>query len=448
MEQTVPMWMVSLIIVFAVALAVAFGAFIYHHGVAASYYEEWSHLQGKRVALERQRTPLTARAAFLSDERANPILDRQSMIEAIRASNQEEMVAIREILLPQHSASLGEIRINTQKHQEAILALLADARRAQEDLQTEKAGALRASIQADNDRLRLRQQVQEQSRELERMRKEFREVNMELENDIAQRQERVQELVDRIDTTSRELTSDGQLLRAHATSGFVVINRGRQHQLPRGTRFIVYNRRGGRNVIKGEIEVQEVHGNIAVCRVLEENDPNDPLIPGDHIHNRVYRHDEIKHFVIVGDFDQFNRDEIARFVRDGGGRVDDALSTRTHYLVAGDGPEAQDALDQASLLGVTVLSERQAVDLVREPLQFRIRSGMTFVLAGQFDEVSASVIRSYIRASGGVIEDRVGDGLNVLIAGSGAADEIAEARVVGARVISQSELRHLIGGGR
>ena len=225
----------------------------------------------------------------------------------------------------------------------------------------------------------------------------------------------------------------------------MIIDRGHVHQLLKGTRFVVYNRRGGRNVVKGEIIVDEVQSNIAICRIVAENDANDPLIPGDHIYNRVFRPDEVKNFVVIGSFDHFNAKEISTIIEEGGGNVDEGLSNRTHYLVAGAGPDAERALAQASLLGVVVLSEDQAVEFMRQPLRFAVRKGMTFVFAGEFEQIPEAVVRRFVLARGGVIENEINSGLHVLVAGSGAADEIAAARMAGARVISEDELRHLVG---
>ena len=440
MERSAPSWMYVLIILFAVTVAATIGSFLYFHGMAASTKEQLLNQREIRQDLDNKKQLLTVYEATLAD----PILVRQDKIEAIKAGNNEQQVTINELLLPQHSAAVGEIREAIKQQLATMNRLLAEARQAQEDLQQELDNALVADKQAIQDRETLRDQVREQSQALEKKKKDNREVVLRLEREIAQREERVQELLARQDTTNLEFTSDGQLLRAHANSGFVIIDRGHVHQLLKGTRFVVYNRRGGRNIVKGEIVVDEVQSNIAICRIVAENDANDPLIPGDHIYNRVFRPDEIKNFVVVGSFEHFNAKEISTIIEEGGGKVDDALSNRTHYLVAGDGPDAERALAQASLLGVVVLSEDQAVEFMRQPLRFAVRKGMTFVLAGDFQEVPESVIRSFIQARGGIVETSIKSGLHVLIAGSGAADDIAAARMAGAKIIGEDQLRHLV----
>ena len=413
---------------------------MYFHGMAASAKEQLLNQRKIRQELDNRLKFLK----YYKTTFADPILVRQDKIEAIKAGNNEQQVTINELLLPQHSAAVREIREAIKRRQATKQRLLTEANQAQEDLYQELENELNADRQAIAYRETLRDQVREQSQALERKKKQNREIELVREREIAQRQERVQELLARQDASNIEFTPDGQLLRANANSGFVIIDRGHVHQLLKGTRFIVYNRRGGRNVVKGEIIVDDVQANIAVCRVLAEHDANDPLIPGDHIFNRVFRPHEIKNFVVIGTFDHFNAEEISTIIEEGGGNVDPALSNSTHYLVAGKGPEAEHALAAASLLGVVVLSENQAVEFMRQPLHFAVRKGMTFVMAGDFGSVSKDVVRSFIQARGGVVENSIKTGLHVLIAGSGAADDVAAARKVGAHVIGADELRHLV----
>lgn len=442
MDQQTPGWMIGLIIFFAIGCATAFGFFVYNHSAASAVYEEWVLKESERKRLAQEKAYLEKLDLSL----AEPRLTRLAKLEDIKVKYDEEKSAVDELLLPNHVIAVAEIKENTQKQLDTLRRLLAEADKAQDDLQTEEDNTLRLERQADEERLELRAEVQEQSQVLERLKKKQREDLLALEAEIAKRQKRVDELLDRIDNANQELRSDGQLLQARATSGFVIINRGRVHNLQKGTTFDVYNRRGGKNLIKGRIEVQRIEQNIAVCRVLSEIDPNDPLVPGDHIHNLIYNPYEQKIFVIAGYFDRFSREELAKFIEEAGGKVEDELSTRTHYLVAGN--DSNKALEQAGLLGVTILSEDGLLNFVHSPFSFNITQGMTFVLAGDFTQVDARIVRSFITASGGIIETDVRDGLHVLVAGENAADAISSARVAGARIVTQDQLRHLVGSGR
>ena len=94
--------------------------------------------------------------------------------------------------------------------------------------------------------------------------------------------------------------------------------------------------------------------------MLEETDANDPFIPNDSLFNPVYDPEKIKGFAIRGDFSQFSKDELRRFITESGGRYDEELSVNTDYLVAGERSDA--ALQQAIKLGISILSEEQLIE--------------------------------------------------------------------------------------
>ena len=176
-------------------------------------------------------------------------------------------------------------------------------------------------------------------------------------------------------------------------------------------------------MLKGEVEVVRVEQRMALTRVISEFDPDHPDHSGDHIHNPIYNPDETKIFVIKGEFDRFNHAELARFIRDIGGRVDDDITTASHYLVAGD--NAADALESARLYGVTIMSEDQLLDFVRRDERFTVRGGMVFALVGEFTDVPRERIVAWVEANGGVVSDELITGTNVLIAGDNAAEAIS-----------------------
>ena len=69
-----------------------------------------------------------------------------------------------------------------------------------------------------------------------------------------------------------------------------------------------------------------------------------------------------KTFVFTGSFARLGRREAAERVRALGGLTSDSVGRRTDYLVAGDSPGSK--LDRARKLGVTVLDERQFLEMV------------------------------------------------------------------------------------
>ena len=70
-----------------------------------------------------------------------------------------------------------------------------------------------------------------------------------------------------------------------------------------------------------------------------------------------------KTFVVSGVFEKFNRDDLKKAIEDNGGKVGSSISSKTHYVVAGDnmGPAK---LEKANQLGVAIISEDDFIALI------------------------------------------------------------------------------------
>jgi DNA ligase (NAD+) len=70
-----------------------------------------------------------------------------------------------------------------------------------------------------------------------------------------------------------------------------------------------------------------------------------------------------KIFVVSGVFTKFSRDELKNAIEANGGKVGSSISSKTHYVVAGDnmGPAK---LEKANQLGVKIISEDEFVELI------------------------------------------------------------------------------------
>ena len=332
----------------------------------------------------------------------------------------------------------GGITVSVENHLAGYRAAYQSTPRARDDLAEVERAELDEERRAEVALVDLRERKEERRVELTRLRAEQRRAERVVEQRIDELQARVEELEDRQEGARTTLVFDGQVLQARVTAGFVIIDRGLDHDLRTGTRFQVYNRVGGRNLIKGEVEVVRVEQRMALTRVIEEVSPDHPIIPGDHLHNPIYNSDETKVFVIKGEFERFNHAELARFIREIGGRVDNDISTESHYLVAGD--NAAEALESARLYGVTIMSEDQLMDFVRREERFTVRGGMMFAVVGEFTAVPRERIEAWVEANGGVVSDQLTDGTNVLITGEGAVDAITRARLSGITIVNQREL--------
>jgi DNA ligase (NAD+) len=70
-----------------------------------------------------------------------------------------------------------------------------------------------------------------------------------------------------------------------------------------------------------------------------------------------------KTFVVSGVFEKFSRDDLKKAIEDNGGKVGSSISSKTHYVVAGDnmGPAK---LEKATQLGVAIISEDDFLELL------------------------------------------------------------------------------------
>jgi len=72
-----------------------------------------------------------------------------------------------------------------------------------------------------------------------------------------------------------------------------------------------------------------------------------------------------KTFVVSGVFEKFSRDDLKKAIEDNGGKVGSSISSKTHYVVAGDnmGPAK---LEKANQLGVAIISEDDFIQLINQ----------------------------------------------------------------------------------
>lgn len=435
-DSGTPGWLKGLIIVFAIASAATFGLYLYRHSEDAALLEQYRLLKRDVVEMRVYAPKLEAQIAPLDQQ----IVTRRTKLVDVAKSESDSMQDVNR-LVGESAVATQAITKAMQDQAKKYKQVSEDARNRRLELKQEEERALALERDFDKRRLETREQIEALSKELEIVKRDARNANAVADVRIGELDDRIGQLTSQRELNNRELRSDGQVLASRATDGYVVIDRGQQHNLRKGSKFVIFNRRGGKLITKGAIEVVEVEARMATARVLEERDGNDPIIPGDHLHNPVYNPADVKVFVLKGDFAKFSAEELTRFITESGATVEKDLTTGTDYLVAGD--RAQAALDQASKLGISILSEDQLIDFVRYQPRFAIRAGMVAVLEGKFNQVSAGKIRDFIEKSGGKVESSVRSGVNVLIAGEGASAEIAQARALGITVLDQSQFSYL-----
>lgn len=439
-DSSTPGWLKGLIIVFAVTSAATFGLFLYRHGEDASLRERYRGLLLERDALRVYVPKLAAQVTGTPAPLDAQILARRQKLKEITEAEQQTMGDVSRIV-GETTVHQSEAAKLMQAEAKKYVELLADAKTRRTELQAEEERAMGVERDLDDRRVKLREQLQIASRELEVLKRDARNSNTGQDSRISELDARILELTQQRELNNRELRADGRILASRATDGFVVIDRGQDDNLRKGMRFTVFNRRGGKPVVKGIVEVVEIEARMAVCRVLSEQNASDPLIPGDMVHNPVYNPGDVKIFVIKGDFTQYSIDELSRFITEAGGKVAKDLTTASDYLVAGDRADA--ALEQASKLGISILSEDQLIELVRPVGGVAIGKGMVVVLKGRFTKVSAGSVSKLIEQSGGSVQGSIESGVDLLIIGEDAGEDAARARALGIKVIDHASFTYL-----
>ena len=69
-------------------------------------------------------------------------------------------------------------------------------------------------------------------------------------------------------------------------------------------------------------------------------------------------------FVLTGSLDGFTRDEASDIIEKFGGKVSSSVSKKTTYVLAGE--EAGSKLTKAQNLGVTIISEDEFKNMIKE----------------------------------------------------------------------------------
>ncbi|MDE5600772.1 MAG: NAD-dependent DNA ligase LigA, partial [Oscillospiraceae bacterium] len=67
-------------------------------------------------------------------------------------------------------------------------------------------------------------------------------------------------------------------------------------------------------------------------------------------------------FVITGKLKNKKRDEMKQLIENHGGKVSSSVSSKTNYLIAGE--DAGSKLDKAISLGIEVIDEKKALDMI------------------------------------------------------------------------------------
>jgi len=152
------------------------------------------------------------------------------------------------------------------------------------------------------------------------------------------------------DSNAPAMIADGRIILADIHTDIVHINKGSNDRVYRGLTFVVYDKatpfpKDGKG--KAEIEVFDVQKTISAARILNPN-ARKPILAGDSIANLIWDSEKKNVFVIAGDFDLDGKGvpdndatmKMTALIEKWGGRVDDAVSVDTDFLVLGNRPQA------------------------------------------------------------------------------------------------------------
>jgi NAD-dependent DNA ligase len=442
-----PSWMVGLIVIFALAAAAVFGLFLYRHTECASLEEQHAVMTG-------QLKPLREAAGQLEDALApmeKDIKQRRALLQPLDTFESTNRADV-DRALTNNSASLKDNESLQKKALTSLSEAMKEAPERRQEVGREEERSF--ATQRDNEarRSQLRDDVEKRSQTTDAQKKKWRDEKAALDARVAELEGRVRQLRGQLDASNREFKADGTILVSEARDGFVVIDRGFANSLRTGTKFTVFTKRGGKIISKGQIQVTEVQERISTARVLSELDGNDPIIAGDFLHNPVYDPDHVRSFAIRGDFSHFSASEIARFITESGGKLDQQLSVNVDFLVAGE--HAESDLEQATKLGVSIISEEQVLEFLRydarpsamtwEYILAACKEGKRFGFAGTFTTVSESTARGVIERNGGRTSSGVGRDYAAVVVGDGAESVMAEARSLGVPVIDQLQFSRVV----
>ncbi len=214
------------------------------------------------------------------------------------------------------------------------------------------------------DRLRETQQSFEQFRE-EVDARDTSAIVADLRRTVLEREQEIQDLQEQLGerapvaTPEAPIRADAEVVRK-LDRHHVIINIGREHGVPMGLTFEVFDAdepmpdRAGEGRGKASVEVVRIQDQSAVAQVVRRDNDAEVGI-GDKLFNVVYDRDRRYNFFVHGEFDladrgratEGDRRRIESLVRSFRGRLMDELDYQVDYVVLGVRPEEPELPEQA-----------------------------------------------------------------------------------------------------
>lgn len=309
----------------------------------------------------------------------------RDVLQVIYEENQQiaEAQAVDKEKIKSYEQKLAELEAG---HQAQITRLEADKAKVEQEAAANRNQFTQARAALDKSQKDLAAQIAKQTEDFEKARAEL----------VAQKDEALSEAEDRQRTIDKYLEdraqeefsfeiADGKVTYVNQANNTAWINLGSADSLRRQVTFSVYDTEesdAGKAEKKGALEVvRMLSEHMAECRVTDD-DPRNPILPGDHIYSPVWHAGRPQHFALTGfiDLDGDGRSDM-QLAKDlielNGGIVDAApnnetneqegeLTIDTRYMVYGERSEKvndgairqtwKEMHDRANALGVELIS--------------------------------------------------------------------------------------------
>jgi len=261
--------------------------------------------------------------------------------------------------------------------------LLAEKGRLQQEINETTAdyNTLRAMLEQTTD-----QRVQNILAQLDQEKAERNQLNQDLVTTQAQldlTSQKMRRAQDEValtkappDSNLPALVVDAQVIMVDLYAKTVHINKGSNDRIYRGLTFAIHDKnaplpKDGKG--KAEIEVYDVQKTFSAARIVNAN-PKRPILEGDVVSNLIWDSARKNVFVVAGEFDLDKkggldydaRTKLKALIEKWGGRVDDAVSVDTDFLVIGRRPPV---LTKPTFEELEI--EPQAMDKYEESLRRR-----------------------------------------------------------------------------
>lgn len=271
-------------------------------------------------------------------------------------------------------------------HKAQIARLESDKAKIEQEAAAARNQFAQARAELDASQKKLAAQLQKQTQDFDKERANLVAAREAADTEARDRQKTIDKyLAERADEEFSFEVSDGQVTWVNQGNNTAWINIGAADSLRRQVTFSVYDTEdsdAGKADKKGALEVVRMLGpNMAECRVTDD-DPRNPILPGDYIYSPTWHAGRPQHFALTGVIDlngdsksdlqlakdliELNSGIVDAYPDPDSGEQVGEMTIGTRYLVYGDRSDKtndggirktwDDMHDRANALGVELIS--------------------------------------------------------------------------------------------